>query len=137
MHIRSSQIKITYMFYTGIAEIKQLYLMNILIILSRRLKLGFLQENDSESAKKYLQPIIYNVIDFSKYCTNQGKSLKIKYTFITVVWSPKISCCSSFKGTGTRDLIWLKVVGIIGQILVSRAYGRPLKNFKVLLYIFN
>ena len=27
--------------------------------------------------------------------------------------------------------------GIIGKILVSRAYGQPLKNFKVLLYIFN
>ena len=27
--------------------------------------------------------------------------------------------------------------GIIGQILVSRAYRQPLKNFKVLLYILN
>jgi hypothetical protein len=27
--------------------------------------------------------------------------------------------------------------GIIGKILMSRAQGRPLKNFKVLLYIFN
>ena len=33
------------------------------------------------------------------------------------------------KGTGTRDLIWLKVV--------SRADGRPLKFFKVFLYNFN
>ena len=32
----------------------------------------------------------------------------------------------SVKGTGTQDLIWLK----------GRAYGRPLKIFKVLLYIF-
>ena len=27
--------------------------------------------------------------------------------------------------------------GIIGKILMSRAHGRPLKNFKVFLYIFN
>ena len=26
---------------------------------------------------------------------------------------------------------------IIGKILMSRAHGRPLKNFKELLYIFN
>ena len=27
--------------------------------------------------------------------------------------------------------------GIIGKILMSRAHGRPLKKFKVFLYIFN
>ena len=27
--------------------------------------------------------------------------------------------------------------GIIGKILMSRALGRPIKSFKVLLYIFN
>jgi len=27
--------------------------------------------------------------------------------------------------------------GIIGKILMSRAHGRPLTNFKVFLYIFN
>ena len=27
--------------------------------------------------------------------------------------------------------------GIIGKILMSRAHGRPLKNFEVFLYIFN
>ena len=27
--------------------------------------------------------------------------------------------------------------GIIGKILMSRVHGRPLKNFKVSLYIFN
>ena len=27
--------------------------------------------------------------------------------------------------------------GIIGKILMSRAHGRPLKIFKVFLYIFN
>ena len=41
-----------------------------------------------------------------------------------------------FKGTGTRDLIWLKVV-VIGNILISRAHGRPLQFLKVFLYIFN
>ena len=45
-----------------------------------------------------------------------------------------VFCC--FKGTGTRDFIWLKS-GLIGNILMSRAHGRPLKKFKVLLYIFN
>ena len=41
----------------------------------------------------------------------------------------------SLKGTGTRDLIWQS--GIIGKILMSWAHGRPLKFFKVFLYIFN
>ena len=41
------------------------------------------------------------------------------------------------KGTGTRDLIWLKVVSLDRSWLVHRAYRRPLKYFKVLLYIFN
>ena len=48
-----------------------------------------------------------------------------------------ISWLGGFKGKGTRDLIWLKVVPIIGKILMSRAHGRPLKNFKAFLYIFN
>ena len=39
----------------------------------------------------------------------------------------------SLKGTGTQDLIWLKVVTLDRSWLE----GRPLKNFKVLLYIFN
>ena len=47
------------------------------------------------------------------------------------------SACWFIKRTGTRDLIWLKVVGIIGKVLMSRAHGRPLKFFKVFLYNFN
>jgi len=32
---------------------------------------------------------------------------------------------------------YLAKSGIIGKIMMSRAHGRPLKNFKVFLYIFN
>ena len=43
----------------------------------------------------------------------------------------------SVKGTGTRDLIWLKVVSLDRSWLVPRAHGRHLKIFKMLLYNFN
>ncbi len=36
----------------------------------------------------------------------------------------------------SQDAITVKS-GIIGKILLSRAHGRPLKFFKVFLYIFN
>jgi len=39
------------------------------------------------------------------------------------------------KGQGHE--IWFAKSGIIGKILKSRAHGRPLKFFKVFLYIFN
>ena len=40
------------------------------------------------------------------------------------------------QGTGTRDLIWLKVVSL-DKSWLGGAYGQPLKVFKMLLYIFN
>ena len=38
---------------------------------------------------------------------------------------------------GQRKIFDLAKSGIIGKILMSRAHGRPLKIFKVFLYIFN
>ena len=51
---------------------------------------------------------------------------------------PRIKSDSLSMFQRDRDMIFdLAKSGIIGKILMSRAHGRPLKFFKVFLYIFN